>query len=194
MQTQQMDCWCWLAVGTSIALYYDQDSGWTQCECLNLTDPQLHSICCDGKEALKKAKCDVTGFLVNREVTKGSFITTGLAVPGDTSTFTEGLFSFEQIRECIDRGQPMAVNIITNEKHEYPNGAIGTFAHFIAIIGYEVVNGTEYVYLADPMYLDQDDVNENLMTYENLKSSYDLITYPASVAYSFHTTDKVKSA
>ena len=86
------------------------------------------------------------------------------------------------------------MNIITNEPHEYPNGGMGSFAHFIAIIGYEVINGIEFVYLADPMYLAEDGVNENLMTYDNLKDNYDLITYPASVAYSYHTTNQVKSA
>ena len=41
METQQMDCWCWLAVGTSIALFYDQNSAWTQCQCLDESDPEL---------------------------------------------------------------------------------------------------------------------------------------------------------
>jgi hypothetical protein len=190
METQQMDCWCWLAVGTSIALYYDKDSGWTQCKCLNATIPSLNGVCCDFHSPEVKATCDVTGFLVNQKVEIGSFITLDLVHKNDTATYTKGFFPFETIVKSIDNGQVLAVNVITNEKHQYPNGAWGTFSHFIALIGYEIINGQHYVITADPMYLEQDGINESLMTYENLTTKYDLITYPSSVAYSFYTINK----
>lgn len=191
METQQMDSWCWLAIATSIARYYDRDSGWSQCKCLDATHPDFNGICCEAYDQETKMTCDITGFLVDHKVEVGSFITLGLAEKGDPSAYSEGLFPFQTIVKCIDLGQPLAVNLITNEKHQYPNGQWGTFAHFIAIIGYEIINGTEFVVTADPMYLGDSRVNENLMTYENLISEYDLLTYPSSVAYSFHTLNHV---
>ena len=190
MHTQQMDSWCWLAVGTSIALFYQKDSGWTQCQCLGACHPNLEDTCCHAS-AEDKAECDITGFLVDKKVEQGSFVTLGLVDKGDTNAYESGLFPFSTIRKYIDNGQILAVNIITNEKHEYPNGAMGTFSHFIAVIGYEIINGTEYVITADPMYLGEGGINENLMTYENLRSHYDLLTYPSSVAYSYRTINPV---
>lgn len=190
MQTQQMDCWCWLAVGTSIALYYNKESGWTQCECLNTAVPNLNGVCCAINNPELKATCDITGFLVNQKVEIGSFVTLGLVEKNDLKAYEKGFFPFETIRNSIDKGIVLAVNVITNEKHQYPNGVWGNFSHFIAIIGYEIINNIPYVITADPMYLGHKGVNESVMTYATLATNYDLITYPSSVAYSFYTFNK----
>ena len=48
MQHQQQDEWCWAAVATSVSLFYDPASGWTQCEVAKKV--LKRDTCCDDGE------------------------------------------------------------------------------------------------------------------------------------------------
>src|SRR5204863_1759343 len=58
MQHQQQTNWCWAAVSTSVALFFNPSSGWTQCAVAN---GELNRNDCCGAGA--SGPCNVYGYL-----------------------------------------------------------------------------------------------------------------------------------
>jgi hypothetical protein len=58
MQLQHQSNWCWAAVSTSVAHFYDPSSSWTQCEVANA---QLGRTDCCGTSG--SGACNVYGYL-----------------------------------------------------------------------------------------------------------------------------------
>lgn len=127
MQSQIHTHWCWAANATSISLFYDAASGWTQCEVakktLNRTD------CC---VAASPNPCDRDYYLDKALTTTGNFVTPVLSIA----------LSENEIRAQIDAGNLIGVRI----------GWASYGGHFVTIHGYNDSSGAFFVYVADPLY------------------------------------------
>jgi len=137
-QPQQQMAWCWAAVGTFCALYFDSKSGWTQCkivnDCLTLTETD----CC-GKAAASP-KCDKTFYLENSKE-QGSFVLTKIA-----NGYQDSCISYSDLIKNIDADLPIAFRI---ELSPY-------FAHFIVVSGYDNTGGKEFVKINDSFFGDSE--------------------------------------
>jgi len=95
MQHQQQTQWCWSATATSVALYYNTASGWTQC---SLVNAELgRTDCCTDPSS---ANCNQPWTL-----------NTVLTRVGHLASFTGGTTSFADLRTEIDNGRPLGVRI-----------------------------------------------------------------------------------
>jgi len=122
MQVQQQSNWCWAAVSTSVAAFYDAASTWTQC---SVADGELGRTDCCGVGAT--GPCNVYGTL-----------NTALTRVGHLDRLVAGAASFADVSNAIGRGQPVGVRIFWS----------GGGAHFIAIEG--VLHGDSYA-VDDPV-------------------------------------------
>jgi hypothetical protein len=109
MQPQQQSNWCWAAVSTSVAEYFDSGSGWTQCLVAN---GELGRSDCCGTGA--GGPCNVYGFL-----------DTSLSRVGHFDKITSGTATRAQVSGEITEGRPVGVRTAWS----------GGGAHFLAIIG-----------------------------------------------------------
>lgn len=124
MQHQQQTNWCWAAVSTSVALFYDPASTWTQCAVAN---GELGRTDCCGTGA--SGPCNVYGFL-------GSSLTR----VGHLDHQTGSSQTFATVRTEIDAGRPLGVRTAWS----------GGGAHFLCIIGYRIFE--EMLAVDDPWY------------------------------------------
>lgn len=124
MQHQQQTNWCWAAVSTSVALFYDPASSWTQCAVAN---GELGRNDCCGTGA--SGPCNVYGFLGSSLTRVGHF---------DHSTGSSSTFA--TVRTEINAGRPLGVRTAWS----------GGGAHFLCIIGYRVFE--EMLAVDDPWY------------------------------------------
>jgi hypothetical protein len=124
MQYQQQTNWCWAAVATSVALFYDPASTWTQCAVAN---GELGRSDCCGTGA--SGPCNVYGFL-------GSSLTRVGHLDHSTGSTT----SFAGTAAEIDGGRPLCLRTAWS----------GGGAHFLAIIGYRTLGNMLAV--DDPWY------------------------------------------
>lgn len=124
MQHQQQTNWCWAAVATSVSLFYDPASTWTQCAVANA---ELGRDDCCGAGA--GGACNVYGFLGSSLTTVGHFDHS----TGSTSTFAE-------VQTEIDGGRPLCARTAWS----------GGGAHFLAIIGYRILG--DMLAVDDPWY------------------------------------------
>jgi hypothetical protein len=124
IQHQQQTNWCWAAVATSIALFYDPASTWTQCAVAN---GELGRNDCCGTGA--SGPCNVYGFLAS-----------SLTRVGHLDHWTGSTTSFTDVRTEIDGGRPLCLRTAWS----------GGGAHFLAIIGYR--NLVEMLAVDDPWY------------------------------------------
>ena len=124
MQHQQQTNWCWAAVATSISLFYDPASTWTQCTVANA---ELNRNDCCGTGA--SGACNVYGFL-----------DTSLTTVGHLDHFTGSTSTFAEVRTEIDGGRPLCARTAWS----------GGGAHFLSIIGYRVFQ--EMLAVDDPWY------------------------------------------
>ncbi len=122
MQHQTETEWCWAANSCSVGLFYDSDSGWTQCKVANKT--LNRTDCCDNPGS---ADCN-----------KAYYLNMGLDTVGHWSQWTQGKATMSQVESEINGGRPLCFRIAWN--------AGG--AHFIAIYGYSGEN----INLGDPWY------------------------------------------
>jgi Papain-like cysteine protease AvrRpt2 len=125
MQHQQQTNWCWAAVSTSVALYYDSTSTWTQCTVAN---GELGRSDCCGAGA--STSCNVYGFL-----------NTALTRVGHLDHMDSAVAAFHAVDDEIDAGRPLGIRVAWS----------GGGAHFLAIIGY-LEGATNYVAVDDPIY------------------------------------------
>lgn len=131
MQTQQQTNWCWAAVSTSVANYFNSPgpSGgpWQQCEVVNAEVAQ-NTCCSDGATP----SCNTDGYLDLALTRVGH-----LAAPP-----TAGASPFAYVQQEIGHLRPVGVRI----------GWIGRGGHFVALSGFDDSNGTQFLDVEDPWY------------------------------------------
>ncbi len=127
MQQQQQTNWCWAAVATSTALFYDPSSSWTQCTLVNAELGQ--TTCCTNGGS---AACNKTHYLDKALTRVGHF-----------GAFSSGAMSFADLRNQIDAGRPLGVRIDWGP----PDHA----GHFMVIDGY-LNDATRHVAIDDPFF------------------------------------------
>lgn len=126
MQHQQQTQWCWAAVSTSVSLYYDPSSTWTQCTVANAELGQ--TTCCQNGAS---AACNTPWYLDS-----------ALQRTGNLDSFSGGTTSFAGVRTEIDSGQPLGARI----------GWSGGGGHFAVIEGYKPGPSEQRVAVDDPWY------------------------------------------
>jgi Papain-like cysteine protease AvrRpt2 len=137
MQHQQQTNWCWAAVSTSVALYYDASSTWTQCTVAN---GELGRTDCCGSAA--STSCNVYGYL-----------NTALSRVGHLDHMDGSAAAFQSVDVEIDPGRPVGIRVAW----------AGGGAHFLAIIGY-LEDVENYVAVDDPIYGKSDLTYDTLRT------------------------------
>jgi hypothetical protein len=165
IQQQEKVTWCWSAVGTSCALFYNSASGWTQCKMATKAIQPSPGNCC-GETAIPA--CDVTWFLENSDRSLGSFIVADIA-----NGFVKGAIPFAQVMAELDAKRPVAYRL----KLDYEGM---TMFHFVVIAGYEVTDaGKQIVSVYDSFFGNAE------MEYSRFISNY---KYKGSVTHTFLTT------
>jgi len=137
MQHQQQTNWCWAAVSTSVALYYDPLSNWTQCTVAN---GELGRSDCCGTGA--STSCNVYGYLDS-----------ALSRVGHLDHMDGSVAGFQAVDDEIDAGRPVGIRVAWS----------GGGAHFLAIIGY-LEDVQNYVAVDDPIYGKSDVSYDTLRT------------------------------
>lgn len=130
MQAQQQSNWCWAAVSTSVAEYFDSGSGWTQCKVAN---GELGRSDCCGTGA--SGPCNVYGTL-----------DTSLTRVGHLDHMAGGTATYSTVTSEVAEGRPVGARTAWS----------GGGAHFLAIIG--TLPGNFYA-VDDPIY-GKSDVSE----------------------------------
>lgn len=140
MQKQLKDNWCWAANAASISKYYISSSTWTQCKvaatCLGFPE------CCT---APTPYYCDVPHYLNKALMATSNF-----------DRWTGNSLDFSSILSEIDEKRVIGVRI------EWPDKS----GHFLAVFGYDDTSGTEFIYVADPIY------DEAFVNLANFTSKY----------------------
>ena len=137
MQHQQQSNWCWAATSTSVALFYDPSSTWTQCA---VADGELGRTDCCGVGA--SGPCNVYGFLDS-----------SLSRVGHLDHMESNIAPFQSVDNEIDGGRPIGIRVAWS----------GGGAHFLTIIGY-LEDATNYVAVDDPIYGKSDLTYDTLKT------------------------------
>jgi hypothetical protein len=126
MQHQQQTQWCWAAVSTSVSLYYDTSSTWTQCTVVNAELNQ--TTCCQNGAT---AACNQPWYLDR-----------ALQRTGNLDGFSGGTTAFADVRTEIDAGRPLGTRV----------GWSGGGGHFAVIEGYKPGPTEQRVAIDDPWY------------------------------------------
>lgn len=126
MQHQQQANWCWAATATSVALFYQPASGWTQCAVAN--DELGRNDCCGSGAS---GPCNVYGYLNQ-----------ALTVVGRLNTWGSGVASVAQIETEVTFARPLGIRVAWS----------GGGAHFLCIMGQYSAGGVDYVTVDDPIY------------------------------------------
>jgi hypothetical protein len=126
MQHQQQTQWCWAAVSTSVSLYYDTSSTWTQCTVVNAELNQ--TTCCQNGAT---AACNQPWYLDRALQRTGNF-----------DGFSGGTTAFADVRTEIDAGRPLGTRV----------GWSGGGGHFAVIEGYKPGPTEQRVAIDDPWY------------------------------------------
>ncbi|MFP6735327.1 MAG: papain-like cysteine protease family protein [Rhodospirillales bacterium] len=121
MWSQEQTNWCWAAVSTSVALYYNEKSHWRQCIIVNT---QLAQTTCCVKGDTKA--CD-----------QPSSLTTALTTTGNLNKMTPSSISLSAVNTEINAKRPIGARI------DWGDGS----AHVMAITG-SLVN--DIVQIKDP--------------------------------------------
>jgi hypothetical protein len=126
MQAQLQSQWCWAACSTSVSLFYDSASGWTQCTVVNAELGQ--ATCCQNGST---AQCNRPWFL-DRALTR----------TGNLASWSGGTATIAQIRTEIRAGRPLGVRI----------GWSGGGGHFVMIAGYRACDPDSFIDVRDPIF------------------------------------------
>lgn len=151
MQKQQEMAWCWAAVGTSTALFFDPASDWTQCKIVTTSLDLPPDTCCSQPGGLK---CNKTYFLEDSTKTEGSFVEAKV-----DNGFQAGAIAFERLIAEINQNRPVAYRMQLEMMNE-------TVFHFVVIIGYENLNDEQMVTVNDPFF------GNSAMPYEEFTQKY----------------------
>src|ERR1019366_3344269 len=126
MQPQEQTKWCWAATSTSISLYYNANSGWTQCKVackeLNRTD------CCDNS--------------VPNPCNEDGYLNLALTITGNFVNIINSSVSFEEVQTEIQKGNIVGVRI----------GWRSGGGHFLAIYGCNSVGSQNFFDVDDPIF------------------------------------------
>lgn len=170
MQAQLQPAWCWTAVGTSCALFYDPDSGWTQCKVASKSIVPSPGNCCANPSGLQ---CDVPGPLLN-DNNQGSLATTHIP-----SRFEEGAIPVRRLIAELDQGRIVAYRLQITLQNEIDLTVGGNevkmaqFFHFVVIAGYEFSGSADdknvTVYVYDPFSLE---TGYSTMSYDVFQTAY----------------------
>jgi hypothetical protein len=142
MQPQQQTQWCWSATATSVALYYNAASTWTQC---SLVNAELgRSDCCTSPGS---SDCNQPWTL-----------NTVLTRVGHLASFAGGSTSFADVVTEIDNGRPLGVRI----------GWSGGGGHFNIIACYTsgILIRLRSVHVEDPWY------GSSVWDYDTFRTAY----------------------
>ena len=120
---QTQSNWCWAAVSTGVAHYYNSASTVTQCQVVNA---QLgRSDCCKSPGS---TNCNVTGYLDK-----------GLTFVGHLKSVQSSAASYSTVSQAVNAGTPPCIRI----------GWSGGGGHFIGVFGIEPTN---MLWVTDPIY------------------------------------------
>ncbi len=125
MQQQLASNWCWAATSNSVSHYYWFFSRWTQCKIVNA----------------ELGRTDACNTPTPSGANQPWFLDKALARTNNFVSVTGGRATFAQIRAEIDAGRPMGARIGWN----------GGGGHFVAIYGYSIWLGQEFVDIDDPI-------------------------------------------
>lgn len=115
--------WCWAAVSTGIAHYYDSNSTVTQCQVVNA---QLGRTDCCANPA--STNCNVTGYLGN-----------ALTFVGHLKSEQGSATTYSATSDAVNAGTPPCIRI----------GWSGGGGHFIGVFGIEP---TDMLWVSDPIF------------------------------------------
>lgn len=148
MEKQCHSNWCWAAVAASVAAYYGQGRGISQCEIAKLE--LSRSDCCDSDCDAKGVECNVTNVFASPLNRVGCF--------DRLARFKQATPS--EVFEELEAGRPICVRTV------WPNGG----AHFLAIVGcWSDTGGTLMLALADPFW------GRSEYSYERFSKHYQLL-------------------
>jgi len=125
MQHQETSQWCWAAVGTSNALFFNPASGWTQC---SLANSQL-------------ARADCCSAPIPPACVVPSQLDTSLSIVGHLRSTLPRSCVFSECDREISNGKPL------NFRIEWSDGS----GHFATIIGIGDPSD-ELLEVTDPLY------------------------------------------
>jgi Papain-like cysteine protease AvrRpt2 len=123
VQPQLESNWCWAAVSTSIAHYYNNASTVTQCQVVN--DQLGRSDCCQNPGS---SHCNVDGYLDK-----------ALKYVGHLASTEGSAATYSAISDVIDDGTPPCIRI----------GWSGGGGHFIGVYGIEP---SDMLWVTDPIF------------------------------------------
>ncbi len=124
MQHQTENNWCWAAVSTSMALFYNSSSSWTQCKVANQT--LRLSTCCKNPGS---SSCNKPWYLNDALTTVGHF-----------QSAASGSQPLSTVQTEVDNNTPLGCRIQWR-----PRGG-----HFVVLSGYNTGGNT--VDVRDPWY------------------------------------------
>lgn len=122
MQKQLENQWCWAATSTSVSLFYNPASGWTQCL---VAEQIMGSGCC-----MFPAPCDYPSYLDQALSTTENYVA------------MSGTMSFSQIENELSQGRVIGARVGWN----------GGGGHFMVIYGCRQSTGIKYLSIDDPIY------------------------------------------
>ena len=138
MQHQLQDNWCWAAVSTSISIYFDENSGWTQCKMVN--------------QALEETTCCNANSASTDTCNRQWYLHKALEKTGNLSQLERGAQTFEKIANEIREGRPLGCLI------KWDDGEGG--GHFVIISGVDEEEQT--LDILDPWNGPTDDLPYNV--------------------------------
>ncbi|MFC3965391.1 papain-like cysteine protease family protein [Nocardia jiangsuensis] len=141
MQRQEQTLWCWNAATVSTAVYYDPASPWTQGRLANAE--------------LERDDCIVGAGAVS-PCNQGRWPDTALTRIGRLNVRSNAALTTVQIGAEMARNAPVIVNISWR----------GGGGHIVAVRGRSVIDGVDYVSVADPWEGDSD------ITYDAFRNRY----------------------
>jgi hypothetical protein len=124
LQHQLQTNWCWAAVATSAAGFFDRATTWGQCTLVNAELGQA-GCCNDGSSGA----CNVPWYLDR-----------ALDRTGNLKSKSSGTVPWTKIRTEIDAGRPVGARI----------GWRGGGGHFVVLTGYRKAGKVEEVEVQDP--------------------------------------------
>jgi Papain-like cysteine protease AvrRpt2 len=128
IQRQLQTQWCWAAVSTSVSLYFNRSSTWTQCTVANKN--LRRSDCCGSP-----SNCNTP-----------SVLDVPLKITGKFRTMLERRLTLNEVQGEISGNSPVCARIAWR----------GGGGHFVVVAGWLVAADPEsqYLYISDPIYLD----------------------------------------
>jgi hypothetical protein len=147
MQYQEQGNWCWAAVATSVARFFNSRTTRTQC---NIADAELKRTDCCGAGA--GGACNVYGYLasaLNRVGHLKAWRPSGAATPAELKTE-------------IDNGRPLCLRVA------WASGG----AHFLAVVGY--LPGSAQLTGSDLVAVEDSRWGSSNVPYDVLRESYRL--------------------